>query len=126
MSVKLHFGMATGSWIVGKALAEMHDLRYKVGEETIGFIKMGFDKDKLNEAISKVELITGNKQSQHGCINVIELISEPAGDKFKMDDAQWHVFKEWLKQHGETLEETDKTITIAEYGYSEKQGEAKL
>lgn len=121
MAIELHFNMATDSWIVGKAIAEMHDLRYD--DETIGFIRMRFDKEKLNEAINKVELITGSKQSQHGCINVIEMISEPAGNQFKMDDAQWQKFKEWLKQHGETLEETENTITIAEHGYSEKHKE---
>ena len=122
MGVKLHFSWATSSWIVGKALAEMHDLRYD--DDTISFIRMSFDKDKLNEAISKVELITGNSPTtHHENITIIEMAGEPAGDKYKMDDAQWQVFKSWLKEHGGTLEETENTITIAENGYSEKQKE---
>jgi len=123
MAVELHFGWATHGWVVGKALSEMHDLRYD--DDAIGFIKMGFDKDKLNDAISKVMLITGNKVTQHGNITVNDMIESPAGDQFKMDDTQWKKFKEWLKEHGEILEETDNTIAIAEHGYSLKYAGVK-
>lgn len=119
MTVRLHFGMATGSWIVGKALSEMHDLRYD--DDTIGFIRMRFEKDKLNEAIGKVRLITDSKQTQHGNVNVIEMIDEPAGDEYKLSDEAWQKFKAWLKEHGETLEEMDNMIVIAEHGYSQKK-----
>ena len=109
-SVNLHFGMPTGTWIIGKALSEMHDLDYD--NDSISFIKMTFNKDKLNEAISKVKLITGSKQTQQGSITCIEMLESPAGDEYKLSDEAWPQFKEWLALHGKTEAETDNSITI--------------
>ena len=116
-SVKLQFGMHTSSWIVGKAISEMCDLRYD--DDIIGFIRMTFDKDKLNDAIGKVMLVTGNKVTQHGNITVNDMIESPAGDEFKLSDGRWQEFKKWLATHGEVETETDNTIIIVAKGYKE-------
>ena len=116
-SVKLHFGMETSSWIIGKAIAEMCDLNYD--DDTIGFLRMTFDKDKLNDAISKVMLVTGSKETQQGNVKVIELLDSPAGDEYKLSDEGWREFKKWLASHGEVESETDNTIVMVAKGYKE-------
>jgi hypothetical protein len=117
-----NFTMATGSWIIGKALSELFpDQFYEEVDigQTFKTSHLKVTRQQLSDALAKVEIATGSsearKETLYGCpVTVIEIKTEAAGDKFKLSDYTWGVFKEWVKTHGETVFEDEETIEVKE------------
>ena len=117
-----NFTMATGSWIIGKALSQLFpDKFYEEVDlgQTLRTSHLKITRQQLNDALAKVEIAAGSSEAQKETfygqpVTVIEIKTEPAGDKFKLSDDTWHVFKEWVRTHGEVMFEDEETIEVKE------------
>lgn len=115
--MRLTFTIATDSWIVGKALSQLHpqaEYREEGMYQSLDLPSLVMSREQLNIAISQVGLITGSTTAKRAGITVIELEEEPAGDKFAFDDKTWLQFKQWLGSCGEITEESDDYIVVAD------------
>ncbi len=115
--MELNFTFATGSWIIGVALHNACGGLYKEVDagQTLIVKRISISRDKLNSEIAKVPLVTDSKTTKvREGFQVIELIDTPTGDKFKMDEAGWKDFTDWLKSHDgfEVVHETKEEIEL--------------
>ena len=115
----LRFNASTSSWIIGRALADLNpDAVYTeyVTSQTLKIDRLKVDKQALNEALSKVKLITGPESTKLGEAAVVGFREEPAGDEFKFDEEAWREFKAWLKTKGNLVSETNDYIELMDSG----------
>jgi hypothetical protein len=115
-----HSGFSKGFKVglqTGRALANLNPQAHYI-EDSYGQVleldSLKVSRQELNDAISKVGLITGSKNTKTEFGTIIELDEEPAGNQFQMAEEQWRSFKKWLKQHGELIEDSGEIIHIAE------------
>jgi hypothetical protein len=117
-----NFTMATGSWIIGKALSELFPYQFyeevDIGQ-TFRTSHLKVTRQQLSDALAKVEIATGSSEAKQEIfcgipVTAIEIKTEPAGDKFKLSDYTWCVFKEWVKTHGKVVFEDEEAIEVKE------------
>ena len=117
--MRLNFTIGTNSWIIGRALADLHPeaeyMEHSAGQ-TLVVERLKVERKQLDEAVSKVKVIAGTKETEGERATMIELFDAPAGDLLKFTDESWKEFEGWLKQHGQVVQETAGCIEIEDGG----------